>query len=147
MLGLNRAFFIGHVGRDPEVRVSASGVTVANVNLAVPNRRKNAEGEWVDTPDWIRLTMFNKDAEFAGKYIRKGTTLSVECSVRPRKWQDKEGVVHYETSFVVERLLSAQGARDAATTEAPASEASSEVTDAELSEIPAQLELSFVGMR
>jgi single-strand DNA-binding protein len=104
MKGLNRAFFIGHLGHDPELRSSASGLALLKVSIATPASRKVNE-TWIDTPDWHRLTLFGQEAEFLGRYAKKGDSLAVECSIRPSRWTDKEGQTHHEVSLVVDRVL------------------------------------------
>ena len=105
MLGLNKAYFIGRVGNDPELKTSASkGTAYCKLSLATPNHRK-VEDQWVDTPDWHRLTAFGATAERLVRVLKKGDGLAVECTVRQSKWTDKEGAAHYETSLVVDRVL------------------------------------------
>lgn len=135
MNGLNKAYFIGNLGRDPEARTTKSGQTVVSFSLATPHVRKEGEG-WVDNPDWHRLTAFGKTAESILKNAHKGDTMAVECVVRPGKWTDKEGATHYEVNLYVERVLWVSQKRRAAG--APAStavalpfEAPETATDAE----------------
>jgi single-strand DNA-binding protein len=104
MNGLNKAYFIGNLGRDPESKVARSGQTVVSFSLATPHVRKEGDG-WVDNPDWHRLTAFGKTAESILKNAHKGDTMAVECVVRPGKWTDKEGATHYEVNLYVERVL------------------------------------------
>jgi single-strand DNA-binding protein len=121
--GLNKAYLIGHIGQDPEVRTTATGKQLVKLSLATSNSRKVGE-EWIDTPDWHRLTMFDKTAEFIGTYARKGDVLAVECTIRPNKWTDKENVVHYEVSLLVDRILWLNGKhRGAGTQEGPGASA------------------------
>ena len=105
MLGLNKAYFIGRVGRDPEHRTSSKGTAFATVTIAVPNRRQQDDGTWIDNPDWHRLVAFGKVADWLSRDVRKGDSVAVECCVRHKKWSDKDGQTRYETSIVVERLL------------------------------------------
>ncbi len=104
MKGLNRAFFIGRVGHDPEVRSTAGGLAVVRVSVGVPHARK-VNGEWEEEMEWHRLTAFGKEGEFVARYGHKGDPLAVECSVRNNKWTDKEGKIHYDTNFVIDRIL------------------------------------------
>lgn len=104
MQGLNRAYFIGNLGRDPELRTTRGGQSVITLNLATPHGRKQGE-EWVDTPDWHRLTAFGKTAESLSRNAHKGDMIALECVVRPGKWTDKDGQVHYEVNLYVERVL------------------------------------------
>ena len=104
MEGLNKAYLIGHVGRDPEEQTSASGRQTVKLSLATPNARKVGD-EWVDVPDWHRLTFHDEAASHILANARKGDTLAVECSLRPRKWTDKDNVVHHEIDLVVDKVL------------------------------------------
>ncbi len=104
MKGLNKAYLIGHIGQDPELRTTANGKQVLKLSLATPHGRKVGE-EWVDTPDWHRLTLFDKAAEYVASYARKGDVLAVECAIRPNKWTDKDNVVHYQVDLLVDRVL------------------------------------------
>ncbi len=104
MKGLNKAYLIGHIGQDPELRTTAAGLHIAKVSIATPHAKK-VQGEWIETPDWHRVTSFGKTAEFLAKYAKKGDTLAIECAIRPTKWTDKENVVHFEIQLHVERVL------------------------------------------
>jgi len=104
MNGLNKAYLIGNLGRDPEMRATAGGLAIAKINLATRHARKVNE-QWVDQPDWHRLTAFDKTAEYIGRNAHKGDSLAVECAIRPRKWTDKDAKAHYEVDLIVERVL------------------------------------------
>lgn len=104
MNGLNRAYFIGNLGRDPETRTTRNDTVVVSITLATPHVRKDGDG-WVDTPDWHRLTAFGKTAEMLLRNAHKGDTMAVECAVRPNRWTDKEGQTRYEVNLYVERVL------------------------------------------
>lgn len=107
--GLNRAFLIGTIGNEPEIRTAASGAPVLKLSLATPNTRpvRNTEGgeTMVDVPDWHRLTLFGDHATFLGQSAKKGDILGVECSLKPGRWLDTEGTVHYSLDLIVERIL------------------------------------------
>lgn len=102
--GLNRAYLIGNVGQDPELRTTLGGKQIVKLSLATPNSRKVGD-EWIDQPDWHRITFFDRDAEYIAKYAHKGDMLAVECAIRPNKWTDRENVTHYEVNLNVERVL------------------------------------------
>lgn len=104
MHGLNKAFFIGRLGQDPELRSTTTGVPLVKFSLATPHARKVGD-EWKEETDWHRVTCFGSNAEYLAKYAHKGDAAAVECAVRQNKWTDKEGKVHYETNFVVDRVL------------------------------------------
>ena len=104
MNGLNKAYFIGHVGADPEVRYTGQGVTMVKLSLATPRSYKKGS-EYVELTDWQKLTAFGHQAEYIAKYVKKGWALAVECSVQPSKWVDRNGVTQYSTTLMVERVL------------------------------------------
>lgn len=118
MHGLNKVYLIGHIGHDPEIRTTASGKQLVKLSLATPHRRKVGE-EWVDTPDWHRLTLFDANATFVSAHARKGDTLAVECSLRPNQWTDKNNVPHSEVNILVDRVLWLSGKHRGAETKAP----------------------------
>ncbi len=115
MKGLNKAYLIGNIGQDPELRTTTGGKQLVKLSLATPHARKVGD-EWVDTPDWHRLTCWDKTAEFIGTHARKGDVLAVECAIRPRKWTDKDNVVRYEIDLVVDRVLWLNGKHRGAST-------------------------------
>ena len=100
--GVNKVFLLGNVGKDPEIRSTASGMTVANFSLATADRAKDAQGNWVDKPEWHNLVCFDKLAETAKNYIKKGSSLFVEGKITNRSWDDKEsGQKRYRTEIIV----------------------------------------------
>lgn len=119
MKGLNKAYLIGHIGQDPELRTTASGKQLVKLSLATPNARRVGD-EWVDTPDWHRVTLFDKQAEYVATHARKGDVLAVECAIRPNKWTDSNNVVRYEVSLIVDRVLWLNGRHKAASDPAAA---------------------------
>jgi single-strand DNA-binding protein len=100
--GVNKVFLLGNVGKDPEVRTTGSGMTVANFSLATADRAKDAQGNWVDKPEWHNLVCFDKLAETAKNYVKKGSSLFVEGKITNRSWDDKEsGQKRYRTEIIV----------------------------------------------
>ncbi len=102
MTGLNKAYFIGHIGREPEI-TRTNGVTLASISVATPNPRVADDG--TEIPDWHRLTASGAVAAYLARHAREGTRIAVECSVRQEKWTDATGTVRYETRLVIERVL------------------------------------------
>ncbi len=94
--GLNKCMFIGYVGRDPEIKHSQSGTTIANLSLGVDMSYKDTE-----KTEWVRLVAFGKPAETIGQYVKKGTHLYVEGRMETRDYE-KQGVKCYGTSVVIE---------------------------------------------
>jgi single-strand DNA-binding protein len=100
--GVNKVFLLGNVGKDPEIRTSAGGMTVATFTLATADRAKDASGAWVDKPEWHNLVCFDKLADTAKNYIKKGSSLFVEGKITNRSWDDKEtGQKRYRTEIIV----------------------------------------------
>lgn len=102
--GMNRAFLLGHLGQDPELRTTQSGQSMLKLSVATPHAKK-VNDEWVETPDWHRITLWGKDAEYVARVAHKGALLGVECAVRPNKWTDKNGNVQYGVELVVDRVI------------------------------------------
>lgn len=99
--GVNKVILIGHLGRDPEVRYSANGQAIANVNLATSESWKDrGTGEKQERTEWHRIVFFGRLAEIAGEYLKKGMQIYVSGRLQTRKWQDKEGVDRYTTEIV-----------------------------------------------
>ena len=90
--GVNKVILIGNLGSDPELRYTPSGSAVANINLATTETwRDKVSGDLQDRTEWHRIVFFNRLAEIVGEYLRKGSKIYVEGSLRTRKWQDKNG--------------------------------------------------------
>ena len=100
--GVNKVLLLGNVGKDPEIRSTAGGTTIASFSLATADRAKDAQGNWVDKPDWHNLVCFDKLAETAKNYVKKGSQLFVEGKITNRSWDDKEtGQKRYRTEIIV----------------------------------------------
>jgi single-strand DNA-binding protein len=99
MPSINKAIIIGHLGSDPEVRSTKEGTSIANFNVATTEKWTAKDGNVVDNTEWHRVVVFGKPAEFAEKYLRKGSLVYIEGSIQTRKWEDKEGVTRYTTEI------------------------------------------------
>jgi single-strand DNA-binding protein len=103
--GINKVILIGNLGRDPEVRYMPSGGAVANVALATSTSwRDKQSGEQNERTEWHNVVFFNRLAEIAGEYLKKGSKVYVEGSLRTRKWQDKNGNDRYTTEIVANEM-------------------------------------------
>ena len=101
MASINRATIIGNVGRDPELRYSAAGAAVCNITVATSrNWKDKTSGEKVEETEWHRVVFYDRLAEIAGEYLKKGRSVYVDGRLKTRKWQDKEGVERYTTEIV-----------------------------------------------
>jgi single-strand DNA-binding protein len=100
--GVNKVILLGHLGKDPEVRYSASGMAVANFSLATNSSTKDRQtGQWVEETEWHNITLFDKQAEVAKQYLRKGSQVYIEGRIKTEKWQDKNtGADRYTTKII-----------------------------------------------
>jgi single-strand DNA-binding protein len=112
MASLNKVMLIGNLGRDPEVRYTASGQAVASFTLATTEKFKNKSGEWEDRTEWHRVTLWARLAEIAGEYLSKGKTVYIEGRLQTREYE-KDGIKRYATEIVGEKMqmLSPKGER------------------------------------
>ncbi|APZ44058.1 single-stranded DNA-binding protein [Acidihalobacter ferrooxydans] len=103
--GVNKVILIGNLGADPETRYMPSGGAVTNVNLATSEswRDKNT-GDTQERTEWHRVVFFNRLAEIAAEYLRKGSQVYIEGSIRTRKWQGKDGQDRYTTEIVANEM-------------------------------------------
>ena len=114
--GVNKVILLGHLGSDPEMRYSAGGMAVANVRLATNSSTKNKQtGEWEDLVEWHRVVFFDKLAEIAGEYLRKGSQIYVEGRLQTRKWQDQQGQERYTTEVIASEMQMVGSRTDQAT--------------------------------
>ncbi|HEU0265355.1 MAG TPA: single-stranded DNA-binding protein [Geobacterales bacterium] len=104
MASLNKVMLIGNLGRDPEVRYTASGTAVASFSIATSERFKSKSGDWEERTEWHNITLWGRLAEIAGEYLAKGRTVYIEGRLQTRKWQDKEGKDRYTTEIVGEKM-------------------------------------------
>ena len=99
--GINKVILIGHLGADPETRAMPSGMSVANLRLATTESWKDKQsGEQQERTEWHRVALFGRLGEIAAEYLRKGSQVYIEGSLRTRKWQDKEGRDRYSTEII-----------------------------------------------
>ena len=100
MASVNKVIIVGNLGRDPEMRYLPSGDAVANVTIATTDRyRDKQSGENKEITEWHRVNFFGKLAEIVGQYLRKGSQVYIEGSLRTRKWTDQAGVEKYSTEI------------------------------------------------
>lgn len=104
-MSVNKVILIGNLGADPESRSTNSGGTVASLRIATSERKKDADGEWVEHTEWHRVVCFGRTAENVVQYKRKGDPLYIEGRLRTNKWQDKDGVDRYTTEVVADNVV------------------------------------------
>lgn len=103
---VNKVIFIGNVGKDPEIRVLPSGMTVANFSLATNESVKDQMGGYHDRTEWHNIKVLDRRAEVVRDYVRKGTRLYIEGKQQTRSWDDKEsGEKKYRTEVLVFDLI------------------------------------------
>lgn len=108
--GVNKVILIGNLGKDPEVRYFPSGDAVANATIATTESWKDKQsGEQKEATEWHNVVFPGKLGEIAGKYLKKGSKVYVEGSLRTRKWQDKEGKDRYTTEIRVQDMQMLDG--------------------------------------
>ncbi len=113
MASVNKVILIGNLGRDPEVRYTPSGSAVCNVGIATTRNWKNKDsGERQEETEWHRVVFFDRLAEIAGEYLKKGRPVYVEGRLRTRKWTDKDGVEKYTTEVYAENMQLLGGRED-----------------------------------
>jgi single-strand DNA-binding protein len=118
--GLNKVILIGNLGADPETRAMPSGTTVANLRVATSESwRDKQSGEQQERTEWHRVALFGRLGEIAAEYLRKGSQVYIEGSLRTRKWQDKQGTERYTTEIVANEMLMLGGRSSGASAAAP----------------------------
>jgi single-strand DNA-binding protein len=99
---VNKVILLGNVGKDPEIRSTPSGTMVASFTLATSDRQKDQAGNWQDRTEWHNLVAFTRTAEIVRDYVKKGTKLYIEGSLRTNSWEDKQtGQKKYRTEIIV----------------------------------------------
>lgn len=105
MASVNKVIIVGNLGRDPEMRTFPSGDRVANVTIATTDRWKDkTSGEMKEATEWHRVVFNGRLAEIAGEYLRKGSQVYVEGSLRTRKWTDQSGAEKYTTEIRADQM-------------------------------------------
>ena len=114
MASVNKVILVGHLGKDPETRYMPNGDAITNATLAASESWKDKQtGEKKEQTEWHRLVFYRKLAEIAGQYLRKGSLIYIEGSLKTRKWQDKDGQDRYTTEITVNEMTMLGGRGDA----------------------------------
>ncbi|MBQ0753228.1 MAG: single-stranded DNA-binding protein [Gammaproteobacteria bacterium] len=112
--GVNKVILIGNLGADPETKFMPSGGAVTNIRLATSESWKDKNsGQMQERTEWHRVVFFNKLGEIAGEYLKKGSKVYVEGSLRTRKWQGQDGQDRYSTEIVADQMQMLDGRGDA----------------------------------
>ena len=104
MASLNQCNFIGNLGRDPEMRYSASGDAIASFSIACTENWKDKNGQKQERTEWVRISAFGKLAEICGEYLKKGSSVFISGRMQTREWDDKEGNKRYTTEIVADTM-------------------------------------------
>jgi len=96
---MNKVFLLGRLGKDPELKRSQSGTAFCNFSIATTERKKEGDA-WVEYTEWHSITTFGKIAENCAQYLKKGSQVAIEGSIRTRKWENKDGETRYSTEIV-----------------------------------------------
>lgn len=105
MASVNKVTLIGNLGRDPEVRYAPSGAAVCNITLATSRSWKDkTSGERQEETEWHRVVFYDKLAEIAGQYLKKGKPVYIEGRLKTRKWTDKDGAEKYTTEIIANEM-------------------------------------------
>ena len=103
---VNKVILIGNLGKDPEVKYTPSGTAVAKFSLATNERYKDKAGEWQDRTEWHNIVCWQRTAEIAGEYLKKGRSVYIEGRLQTRSWEDKtSGQKKYMTEIVANDLV------------------------------------------
>lgn len=111
--GVNKVIVVGNIGQDPETRYTPAGSAVTNISVATSEVWKDKQsGQPQERTEWHRVVFFNRLAEIAGEYLKKGSKVYIEGSLRTRKWQDQQGQDRYTTEIVANemQMLDSRGA-------------------------------------
>ena len=136
--GINKVIIVGNCGQDPETRYMPSGGAVTNLSLATSESWKDKNtGEQQERTEWHRVVFFNRLAEIVEQYVKKGTKLYVEGSLRTRKWQGQDGQDRYTTEIVasdMQMLDSKTGRSEAPTPQTDGGQRTSQAAEVEESD-------------
>jgi len=103
--GINKVIIVGNLGKDPEIKYTASGATVVNITVATSESWNDKQtGEKVEKTEWHRVVAFQKLADIMAAWLKKGSQVYIEGKLQTRKWQDKDGQDRYSTEIVADNM-------------------------------------------
>ena len=143
-MSVNKVFLLGRLGKDPEVRFTQGGTTVANMRIATNERRPDGNGGWADATEWHSVVSFGKQADLVKQYLTKGREVFIEGSLRTRQWQDQAGQKRQSTE-IVSRDIRFVGGRGGAGGGAPGGGMSSGGEDNFAQPVPSDDNIDFGG--
>ena len=107
--GINKVILVGNLGNDPDVKYTQGGMAITRISLATTSVRKDKDGNQQERTEWHRVVIYQRLAEIAGEYLRKGSKVYIEGRLRTRKWQDQQGVERYTTEIIANELQMLDG--------------------------------------
>ena len=110
--GVNKVILVGNLGNDPDVRYSQSGSAITTISIATSESWTDKDGEKQERTEWHRVKFFNKLAEIAGEYLKKGSQVYIEGSLRTEKYTDKNGVEKFSTDVIANEMQMLGGRRE-----------------------------------
>ena len=111
-MSVNKAILVGHLGQDPDIRATASGMQVANLSLATNHVSKDKDGNKNSQTEWHKVIFFGRQAEVCDQYLKKGSQIYIEGRIQTEKYTDRDGIDRYVTKIIGERMQML-GGRDA----------------------------------
>jgi single-strand DNA-binding protein len=108
---VNKVILIGNLGKDPELKHTSGGTAVASITVATNERYKDKNGEWQDKTEWHNVVLWQRLAEIASEYLKKGRSVYIEGRLQTRSWEDKQGQKRYTTEIVASDLVLLGGGR------------------------------------
>lgn len=102
--GLNKVTLLGNLGKDPDINSNDTNTVVATLSLATTNGYKDKTGEWVEQIQWHSVTLFNRMAEIARDYLKKGSKVYIEGYLKTQKWKDKQGIEKTRLAIIANEL-------------------------------------------
>lgn len=110
--GINKVILVGNLGNDPEVKYTQAGVAICRCSLATTSVRKDRDGNQQERTEWHRVVFFGKLGEIAGEYLRKGSSVYVEGSIRYDKYTGQDGIEKYTTDIMADQMQMLGGRQD-----------------------------------
>lgn len=103
--GINKVIIVGNLGNDPETKYTDGGAAITNVSVATSESWKDKQsGQTTEKTEWHKIVLFNRLAEIAGEYLRKGSKVYIEGKLQTRKWQDQSGQDRYSTEIIATEI-------------------------------------------
>ncbi len=117
---INRVILVGRLGKDPEIKYTPSGMAKTEFSLATDESRKDAQGNRTSQTEWHNIVLWDKQAEVAGQYLKKGSLIYVEGRIQTRSWEDSQGGgTRYRTEIIGNRFVMLGGRADGGTSDVP----------------------------